>query len=52
LDELLNSTITELNVHAKNSSKSSYALGRNLEPMSDYMTDLAVGTVFEKIQLN
>lgn len=48
-DELLNSTITELNVHAKNSSKKvATLLGRNLEPyVRDVMTDLAVGTVFE-----
>lgn len=48
-DELLNSTITELNVHAKNSSKKvATLLGRNLEPyVRDVMTDLAIGTVFE-----
>lgn len=48
-DMLLSSTINELNVHAKNSSKKvSTLLGRNLEPyVRDVMTDLAVGTVFE-----
>jgi hypothetical protein len=46
---LLNSTISELNVHAKNSSKKvSALLGRNLEPyVKDVMTELAVGTTFE-----
>lgn len=48
-DLLLNSTISELNVHAKNSSKKvSTLLGRNLEPfVKDVMTDLAIGTAFE-----
>lgn len=48
-DSLLNSTIAELNVHAKNSSKKvATLLGRNLEPyVKDVMTDLAMGTVFE-----
>lgn len=48
-DTLLSSTIEELNVHAKNSSKKvATLLGRNLEPyVRDVMTDLAVGTVFE-----
>ncbi|MCZ2475018.1 hypothetical protein G9H61_06155 [Aquirufa ecclesiirivi] len=48
-DLLLNSTISELNVHAKNSSeKVSTLLGRNLEPfVKDVMSDLAIGTVFE-----
>jgi hypothetical protein len=48
-DLLLNSTISELNVHAKNSSKKvATLLGRNLEPyVKDVMTDLAVGTAFE-----
>lgn len=48
-DLLLGSTISELNVHAKNSSKKvATLLGRNLEPyVKDVMTDLAVGTVFE-----
>lgn len=46
---LLNSTIDELNAHAKKSSdKVATLLGRNLEPyVKDVMTDLAVGTVFE-----
>ena len=48
-DILLSSTIDELNVHAKKSSKKvATLLGRNLEPyVKDVMTDLAVGTVFE-----
>lgn len=48
-DLLLGSTITELNVHAQNSSKKvATLLGRNLEPyVRDVMTDLAVGTPFE-----
>jgi hypothetical protein len=48
-DLLLASTISELNIHAKNPSKKvSTLLGRNLEPfVKDVMTDLAVGTVFE-----
>ena len=46
---LLDSTITELNSHAKKSSKSvSKLLGRDLEPyVKDVMTDLAIGTAFE-----
>jgi len=46
---LINSTISELNVHAKESEKKvSALLGRNLEPfVRDIMTDLAVGTPFE-----
>jgi hypothetical protein len=48
-DALIGSTIEELNVHAKKSSKKvATLLGRNLEPyVKDVMTDLAVGTVFE-----
>lgn len=48
-DLLLSSTIDELNVHAKNSSKKiATLLGRNLEPyVKDVMTDLSVGTIFE-----
>ena len=48
-DLLLGSTISELNIHAQNSSKKvATLLGRNLEPyVRDVMTDLAVGTVFE-----
>ena len=48
-DLLLNSTIIELNLHAKNASKKIETLfGRNLEPyVKDVMTTLAVGTVFE-----
>ena len=48
-DLLLKSTISELNVHAKNSSKKvSTLIGRNLEPyVKDVMTDLAIGTAFE-----
>lgn len=48
-DLLLNSTISELNVHAQKSAKKvATLLGRNLEPyVRDVMTDLAVGTVFE-----
>jgi hypothetical protein len=48
-DILLSSTIDELNVHAKKSSrKVATLLGRNLEPyVKDVMTDLAVGSVFE-----
>jgi hypothetical protein len=48
-DSLLNSTIDELNIHAKNSSnKVATLIGRNLEPyVKDVMTDLAVGTPFE-----
>jgi len=46
---LLSSTISELNVHAKNSSKKvATLLGRDLEPyVKDLMTDLAIGTAFE-----
>lgn len=48
-DLLLNSTISELNIHSQKSSKKiETLLGRNLEPyVKDVMTDLAVGTVFE-----
>lgn len=48
-DNLLSSTINELNVHAQKSSKKVASLmGRNLEPyVKDVMTDLAVGTPFE-----
>jgi hypothetical protein len=48
-DLLLNSTLAELNIHAKNPSKQvETLLGRNLEPyVRDVMTDLAVGTAFE-----
>jgi hypothetical protein len=48
-DLLLNSTLAELNIHAKNHSKKvETLLGRNLEPyVRDVMTDLAVGTAFE-----
>ena len=48
-DNLLSSTINELNVHAQKSSKKvATLLGRNLEPyVKDVMTDLAVGTPFE-----
>ncbi|MCA0447854.1 MAG: hypothetical protein LCH54_16670 [Bacteroidetes bacterium] len=48
-DLLLGSTISELNDHAKNSSKKVATLsGRNLEPyVKDVMTHLAIGTVFE-----
>jgi hypothetical protein len=48
-DLLLNSTISELNLHAKSSSKKISALiGRNLEPyVKDVMTDMAIGTAFE-----
>ncbi|MES2566256.1 MAG: hypothetical protein V4565_05285 [Bacteroidota bacterium] len=46
---LLNSTITELNSHAKKSAKTvSVLAGNKLEPyVKDVMTDLAVGTPFE-----
>lgn len=46
---LLNSTILELNLSAKESSKKLETLiGRNLEPyVKDLMTELAVGTEFE-----
>lgn len=46
---LLHSTLQELNVHAKNSSKKVEALlGRNLEPfVKDVMSEIAVGTPFE-----
>nr|WP_288832984.1 hypothetical protein [uncultured Flavobacterium sp.] len=48
-DLLLNSTISELNIHAqKSSNKVATLSGRNLEPyVRDVMMDLAVGTVFE-----
>jgi len=48
-NSLLNNTIDELNIHAKNSLKKvSTLLGRNLEPyVKDVMSDLAVGTAFE-----
>lgn len=48
-DSLLSSTITELNSHAKKSSKTvSKLLGRDLEPyVRDVMTDLAIGSPFE-----
>lgn len=48
-DLLLISTISELNSHAKSSSKKISALiGRNLEPyVKDVMTDMAIGTAFE-----
>ena len=48
-DFLLSSTITELNLHAKKSSKTvSKLLGRDLEPyVRDVMTDLAIGSPFE-----
>lgn len=48
-DLLLNSTIAELNIHAKNSTKKiATLLGRNLEPyVRDVMTELAVNTAFE-----
>lgn len=46
---LLNSTITELNSHAKKSAKTiSILAGNKLEPyVRDVMTDLAIGTAFE-----
>ncbi len=48
-NKLLTSTINELNVHAKNSSKKvATLLGRNLEPyVKDVMNSLATGTAFE-----
>jgi hypothetical protein len=48
-DLLLNSTISELNLHAKKSSKKvASLLGRNLEPyVKDVMSNLAIGTAFE-----
>lgn len=48
-DILLNSTLTELNVHATKSPKLVSTLaGNKLEPyVRDVMTDLAIGTVFE-----
>lgn len=48
-DLLLKSTISELNVRAKSSSKKvATLLGRSLEPyVKDVMTDLAIGTAFE-----
>lgn len=47
-DFLLGSTLTELNSHAKNSSKKvATLLGRNLEPfVKDLMTEIAVGNSF------
>jgi hypothetical protein len=46
---LLNSTITELNIHAKKSAKRiSVLAGNKLEPyVKDVMADLAIGTPFE-----
>ena len=46
---LLNSTISELNIHAKKSAKTVSALaGNKLGPyVKDVMTDLAIGTPFE-----
>lgn len=46
---LLNSTLTELNVHANNPTKKiANLIGRNLEPyVRDVMAELAVGTDFE-----
>ena len=48
-DILLNSTLTELNIHATKSPKLvSTLVGNKLEPyVRDVMTDLASGTVFE-----
>lgn len=48
-NSLISSTITELNSHAKKSSKTvSKLLGRNLEPyVRDVMTNLAIGSPFE-----
>lgn len=48
-DNLLNSTVTELNCRAdKSPEKISSLLGRSLEPfIRDVMTELAVGTPFE-----
>ncbi|MBJ7427448.1 MAG: hypothetical protein JHD28_00590 [Bacteroidia bacterium] len=48
-DLLLNSTISELNSHAKKSAKAISTLaGNKLEPyVRDVMTDLAIGTAFE-----
>jgi len=48
-DLLLNSTISALNIHSKNSAKKvATLLGRDLEPyVRDVMTNLAVGTAFE-----
>ncbi len=48
-DNLLGSTINELNIHAQKSSKKVATLmGRSLEPfVRDVMIDLAVGTPFE-----
>lgn len=48
-DKLLNSTITELNTHAKKSTQRvSTLIGRNLEPyVKDVMSNLAIGTPFE-----
>lgn len=48
-NSLLNSTIIELNAHAKKSPKKIEQLkGNKLEPyVGDVMTELAVGTAFE-----
>lgn len=48
-DLLLGSTLDELNVHAKKSSKKvETLLGRNLEPfVKDVMSEIAIGTPFE-----
>ena len=48
-DALLNSTLSELNIHATKSPKLVATLaGNKLEPyVRDVMTDLAIGTVFE-----
>lgn len=48
-DLLLNSTISELNIHAQKSSKKvATLLGRKLEPfVKDIMTENAIGTPFE-----
>lgn len=48
-DVLLNSTLSELNIHAKKSPKLLVTLaGNKLEPyVRDVMTNLAIGTVFE-----
>jgi hypothetical protein len=48
-DRLIDSTLNELNLQAKKSSKKvSTLLGRSLEPyVKDVMTDLAIDTVFE-----
>ena len=48
-DLLLNTTVSELNAHAKNSEKKiDTFLGRNLEPyVKNVMTEIAIGTPFE-----